>query len=313
MSEITKPILSIVVPTREGFSEHWLGELLKIKGEVEFILVHPPGASQYPVADPRMRQIISPLRGEVIQRITGLINASGTYILTINCDEYLTPDIAEITCQYFQRFPDMWVMRLYNKSCEFGDRQSLENPWEILVNIDEMKICGRSQGNQKLYGGKDYMREIPLAPLDNKFDMLTIFRGRRDHHGPHLENFDKKVWKTKMVQETLPEILKLIPIVGPFKYVPFWCLDRLLGLFIQAKFFEQGKGKIIGYLLPPPEQLRVEDNPPEYKRTNRYYILAEIFLIRSFPQYGYLWNLMMNHLREIPFAYLRNWKEAIKG
>lgn len=37
------PILSIVTPTLGKFSEHWLQQLLAIQGEVEFILVYPPG------------------------------------------------------------------------------------------------------------------------------------------------------------------------------------------------------------------------------------------------------------------------------
>ncbi|MDJ0632486.1 MAG: hypothetical protein QNJ34_04765 [Xenococcaceae cyanobacterium MO_188.B29] len=53
-----KPTLSIVVPTREGFSNHWLQELLKVKGEVEFILVHPPGMIKSNVNDPRLQKLI---------------------------------------------------------------------------------------------------------------------------------------------------------------------------------------------------------------------------------------------------------------
>jgi hypothetical protein len=68
-----------------------------------------------------------------------------------------------------------------------------------------------------------------------------------------------------------------------------------LGLFIQAKFFE--KGKIIGHLLPLPEQIRVEANPPEYKKSRRFYLLAELLLLKRFPQYGYLWNLIIDQVR----------------
>ncbi len=305
MSETTTPILSIVIPTREGFSDHWIGELVKIKGDVEFILVHPPGADKYPVADPRMHQIVSPLRGEIIQRISGLMNATAPYTLTINCDEYLNPDIAEITLQYFQRFPDSWVMRLSRKNFEFGEKDQLAASWATLTNMDELKVCGKSQGNQNLYNDQDYMMEIPIVPFTNNFDLMCIFRDRKDHYGPHTENFDKKVWVTKMVQETCKDIVGIMPFVGPFKYVPFWCLDRILGLSIQAKFFEQGKGKIIGHLLPQPEQIRIENNPPEYIRFNRYGILSEFYLIRLFPQYGYMWNLVINDLRRVPILYLR--------
>lgn len=304
MSETTTPALSIVIPTREGFADHWIEELVKVKGDVEFILVHPPGADKYPVADTRIHQIVSPLRGEIIQRISGLMNATAPYTLTINCDEYLNPDIAEITLQYFQRFPDSWVMRLSRKGFPFGEKDQLNLPWNPIPPVEQLKVCGRSQGNQNLYGAQDYLMEIPIVPFDNNFDMMCFFRERKDHHGPHTENFDKKVWRTQLVQETCKDIVKLMPFVGPFKYVPFWCLDRLLGLFIQAKFFEQGKGKVIGHLLPAPEQIRMENNPPEYKRLNRYGIFSEIFLVKSFPQYGYMWNLVITNLREVPKKYL---------
>ena len=108
-----KPILSIVTPTREGFSEHWLKKLLEVKGDIEFILVHPPGMTKASIDDPRVQQINSPLRGEVIQRITGLTNASGTYTISLNCDEYLTPDISEIVFQYFKLCSHFSIVKFF--------------------------------------------------------------------------------------------------------------------------------------------------------------------------------------------------------
>ena len=103
---MTQPTLSIVVPTREGIPEYWIEALLKINGDVELILVHRPGMKKLPIRDPRVQQINSLFRGEIIQRMTGLMNASKKYVLTVNCDELLHPDIAEITKQYFTKFPD---------------------------------------------------------------------------------------------------------------------------------------------------------------------------------------------------------------
>ena len=286
-----KPTLSIVVPTREGFSDHWLQELLKVEGEVEFILVHPPGMNKYTVDDPRLQQINSSFRGEIIQRLTGLLNTSGKYVLTVNCDEYLIPNILEIAVNYFKRFPDSWVLRLSKKAFKFGDRASLESTWLNVPKIESLKICNREIN----YDSGNCIVEIPIAPLDKKIDLLCFLRRRKDHHGVHTENFDKKVWKNEMLQETLKELSETMVLGGPFKYVPFWCLDRLLGLFIQAKFFE--KGKIIGHLLPLPEQIRVEDNPPNYKKSKRFYLVAEILLLKKFPQYGYLWNLIIDQIR----------------
>ena len=124
MVNSVKPTLSIVVPTREGFSDHWLRELLKIEGEVEFILVHPPGMTKSTVDDLRLQQINSSFRGEIIQRLTGLLNASGKYVLTVNCDEYLIPNILDIVVDYFSNFTDSWVLRLSKKAFKFGDRAS---------------------------------------------------------------------------------------------------------------------------------------------------------------------------------------------
>ena len=61
------------------------------------------------------------------------------------------------------------------------------------------------------------------------------------------------------------------------------------------------KGKIIGHLLPLPEQIRVEENPPNYTKTQRFYLIAEILLLKKFPQYGYLWNLIIDQIRGTAF------------
>jgi hypothetical protein len=197
-------------------------------------------------------------------------------------------------------------MRLSRKNFDFGEKEKLASPWQSLPAIEQLQVCGKSQDNQKLYGQGNYILEIPIAPVDKEFDIMCILRGRKDHHGSHTENFDKKVWQTSMMQETLEDLVKLMPVVGPFKYIPFWCLDRILGLSIQAKFYEQGKGKIIGHLLPPPEQIRIENNPPEYIRFNRYGVLSEFYLIRRFPQYGYMWNLILPNLLNVPRLFIRS-------
>ena len=296
---MSQPVLSIVVPTREGFSEHWFTKLLEIEGDVEFILVHPPGMKKHPTTDPRLQQINSSFRGEIIQRMTGMLNASGKYILTINCDEYLTPKIVEVAQDYYARFPDSWVVRLSRKGFTYGDRNVLDNPWQELPAIKDLAVCFHNKKKNKnpdiAYDKGNCLLEIPIAPLTNKLDWNCFVRQRKDHHGTHTENFDKKIWKNEMLQETLQDIIKTMSFFGPIKYIPFWCLDRLLGLFIQAKFFEQGK--IIGHLLPQPEQIRIEENPPEYKKSRRFYIIAEILLVKRFQEYGYLWNLIIDQVR----------------
>ncbi|CCH99349.1 MAG: transposase [Microcystis aeruginosa K13-05] len=296
---MSNTFLSIVIPMREGFSEHWLGELLKVKGDIEFILVHPPGVKPSPVNDPRMKQIVCALRGEIIQRSTGFLNARGTYILTINCDEYLHPEIVTLVKDYFDRFPNSWVLRLARCGFPYGEREKLESPWPTIPDVKSLAICSRRENNSNLFKENNYLLEVPIAPLDNPFNPSALIGKRRDHKGPHMENFDKKVWKNELVQPAVKEITASMSVTGPIKYIPFWCLDRLLGLYIQAKFFEQGK--TIGHWLPEiAEQLRIEDNPPEYKRTKRFYFIAEVILLRNFPKYGYLWNLILAQATEVP-------------
>lgn len=299
---MTRPFLSLVIPMREGFSAHWLRELLKVKGDIEFILVHPAGVKPEPCADSRLRQFISPFRGEIIQRLTGLLNASGTYVLTFNCDEYINPDTPAITQRYFQQFPDSWVMRLAKDEYDYGDTAALNAPWvDLPADLNKIPVCRKADNNLRLYEDEGRMMEIPIAPMHNRFDLGCIWRGRRDHLGPHAENFDKKVWINAMVQEALQEVMQGFNLAGPIKYLPFWCLDRLLGLALQAKFYDAAQPeKVIGHKLPGPAQLRVEDNPPEYRRRGRFYLFAEIILLRQFPQYGYIWNLTIHQIREFP-------------
>jgi hypothetical protein len=288
---MTKPKLSIIIPMREGVQDSWLQELLNTQGDVEFILVYPPHVPFLAATDPRLRQIASPLRGELIQRITALLNATGQYVLSINCDEYIHPDILQIAENYFDTFPDSYFFRLRQAQFPYGDAPT-GKPWAALPDIKDIEIRKPDAG--KTYSKEDknrMMREIPIAPLTNKFDLLALFRGRTDQKGPHQENFDKKVWKNAIVQEALKGISPTFTLFGPFKYIPFWTADRVMGLSVQARFFEPEK--IIGHWLPLPEQLRTEDNPPNHPRKNRRYVLAEVLILRQFQIYGYIWNLVV--------------------
>jgi hypothetical protein len=283
------PELSIIIPMREGVETSWLQEILKVQGRVEFILVYPPHVPFIPINDHRLHQITSPLRGELIQRVTALLNASGKYVLSINCDEYIHHDIISITEDYFRNFPDSYFFRLNQVQFPFG-KLPIDKPWDTLPNIKDIEV--RNSDQEKTYSEEEKkytMREIPITPFNKKLDFLALFRGRIDEKGPHQENFDKKVWKNELVQEALKGVTSALTIFGPFKYIPFWTADRLMGLSVQARFFEPGK--IAGHWLPLPEQLRTEDNPPNQARKNRRYVLAEILLLKQFPGFGYIWNL----------------------
>jgi hypothetical protein len=288
------PRLSIVIPMRENVSISWLQSLLTVEGNAEFVLVYPPDIPFIAVHESRLRQIRCPLRGEVIQRVTALLNTLGHYVLSINCDEYLHPKIVEIAENYFNCFPDSYFFRLNSMTFPFG-KMPTDQPWVNLPEMESIIVRNRtpvecSPSEERPSKEQDItMREIPITPLDNPIDPLAIFRGRRDQEGPHQENFDKKVWKNALVQETLKDIAPTFKLFGPFKYIPFWTADRLLGLSVQAKFFEPGK--IVGHWLPSPAQLRTEENPPDQPRKNRRYVLSELSILRKFPRFGYIWNL----------------------
>ena len=302
---VSKPDLTIVSPTREGFSSHWLDNLLKIEGNVEFILVHPPSMEKVEINDSRVQQINAPFRGEIMQRMTGLLNARANYTLSINCDEYLTPQIVEIVKEYFGRFPDSWVLRLATKSHSYGEKDKLSLPWHFTPSsIKTLPIWDGKPETKDDSWNNNYLWEMPIAPLQNSLDLNTLWRNRKDYHGRHTENFDKKVWKTSLVKDALIKLNENMILFKVFKYVPFWCLDRLLGLGVQANFFSKN-GEIIGHILPLPEQMRTEDNPPEYRTKTRYYVLAEFILLRTFPQYPYIWNLVISNMRKYGILFFK--------
>lgn len=298
---MAQPILSIIIPMRGGVTQAWLDELLKVKGNVEFILVYPPGVCKFEREDQRLNQITTTVQGELNQRITALLNATGIYVLSINCDEYLHPNIVEIAQDYFTEFPGSYFVRLRSRLFDFEDRNIIQ-PWEDFPKLSTLKVkkakfskndpIPEDEKNLSKEEKSEMLREIPISPLENKFNPKVLWKGRKDHQGSHQENFDKKIWKNELVQENLKDIVEAFKLLGPFKYIPFWTADRLLGLSMQAKFYESKK--IIGHWLPRPEQFRTEDNPPEYPRKHRRYVLAELLLLKNHSKYGYFWNLVLS-------------------
>ena len=180
---MTQPILSIIIPMRGGVPETWLKELLKVQGSVEFILVYPPGVSPLNIVDDRLRHIKIPLQGELIQRLSALLNARGTYVLSINCDEYLHHNIVDITREYFRNFPESYFFRLKQRIFEFGDPTIIQE-WKPLQNLAEIKVrkTGKKPDNSQepdySEAEKQYMmRETPIVPLGNRFDFSAFLRG----------------------------------------------------------------------------------------------------------------------------------------
>lgn len=195
-----KPTLSIVTPTRGDFSDYWLDMLLKVKGDIEFILVYPPEESVKKIDDPRVKILTSPFKGECIQRSIGLLNATGKYV---------------------------WLI----------------NP----------------------------------------------FKRRKDQCGIHMENSINRVWKSSVIKESLPFLIKQFNVLGPLKWIPFWSLDRLMGLLIQAVNYKEGI-KIGHWVVSDGVQVKRGSNESK-KNGYRYIWPSDMLLAKAFPRYGYFWNL----------------------
>ncbi|MEB3341228.1 glycosyltransferase family 2 protein [Okeania sp.] len=289
--ELKEKILSIVTPTRGNFSDYWLEQLLAVKGNVEFILVYPPNEIVKPFYDPRLKVIHSSFKGETIQRMTGILNTSGKYILALDDDDFVHPDVLKFTSEYFQKNPHSWVLRLNKKNISYLDEETIKSDWGKLPEISEMEIVkGRNKSDRE-----QTLREIPIAPLENKFKISAFwpYTKRTDHKGPHIENFNNKVWRTEMVKKSLFELSNTMKLADPITWLPFWSLDRLLGLFLQAQYYQ--KDICVGHWLPEPEQIRYISKPYSLKET-RVIFPADALLVRKFPQYGYFWNLFFNEL-----------------
>ena len=305
-----QPILSIVTATRGNFSDYWLEQLLKVKGNVQFILVYPPNATVKTIDDTRIKNLISPYKGEVLQRFTGLINADSEYVMALDDDDYVHDEIADLVAQYFAKFTDSWVLRLSIAKVDDIDEANIKKEWQPLPNIEELEICKKTPENPFPYQKGNYkgLLEVPIAPLDKALDIRHIifpWKQRTDQNGIHFENFNNRVWQTKLVKSALSEISAAMKIQGALTWLPSWSLDRLLGLFIQAKFYQ--KGKIIGHAMPKKEQIRFIMRDSNLKET-RIYLLAEILLLKCYPQYGYLWNLCIRQVYTLPRIFAKSIK-----
>lgn len=304
-----QPILSIVTPTRGNFSRAWLEQLLQVQGSVQFVLVYPPECSPQLPSDGRLKILASPFRGEGMQRFTGLLNADGYYLLALDDDDYVHPEVVQTVAAYFEQFPDSMVLRLKTERVDAGPLEQLQQPWSSLPAIASLRVVPRRPADSM-----DTLQEVPMAPLDIPFDrrfLIWPFTPRRDDHGPHIENFNTKVWRTAPVKAVLPEIFKAMELWGILTWIPRSGADRLLGLFVQARFYQAGQ--IIGHWMPNPPQVRLAARDPKLKPP-RFHAASDWLLVRRYPQYGYFWNLFFNKLSYVPriYAKLLLWRRQNK-
>lgn len=294
-----KPFLSIVTCTRGNFTPYWFKQVQGVKGDIEIILVYPPeGGVAVEGKDSRIKTLRSYLKGEVPQRFLGLLNARGKYVMALDDDDFVHPDVVSITEDYFQRFPDSWVLRLKAENIEVYDRKRIERGWDALPDVKTLEVVGKEK-----FSRNEGMIEVTIAPLKNHFDFRILYgRGRRDRHGMHMENFNTRIWKKDIVHRALEDFQKKMTVFGALKYIPSWNLDRALSLYIQAKFFKENI--VIGHWLPGPSQARHTWRHPGSKG-RRFYVTTDLFLLRRFPQYGYFWSLCVSQLVYIPIRAVR--------
>jgi hypothetical protein len=310
-----KSILSIVTPTKGNFSDYWLEQLLKIKGNVQFILVYPPDTPVKSIDDPRVTVIISPYKGEVMQRFIGLLNTQGDYVLALDDDDFAHPDILECTAAYFKLFPESWVLRLKIENIDYLDEARIKQDWEATPVLEKLEICKKTPENPFPYQGGNYkgLLEVPIAPLDKNLDIrqaLFPWHKRTDMDGLHFENFVNRVWRNDKLQLALAELSQAMKIIGPLTWIPAWNLDRALGLFVQAKFFQQDA--IIGHAMPKPEQIRYITKDQSLKEA-RLHLASDALLLKCYPQYGYLWNLFFWQMYKMPKLIGRTIKQNLRS
>ncbi len=305
------PVLSIVTPTLGDFSDEWLHQLLEVRGEVEFVLVYHPYTSVREITDARVRSLVSPYKGEMMQRHVGLLNAQGTYLIALDDDDYIHPDVVNLVKQYFQRFPDSWILRLQKLNIDEGEREKIERPWDDIPDLNQLEVLKRTPENPYPYKRGEFqgLLENPIVPLETKFDILhaLFLKQRTDNKGYHFENFNNIVWKTEIVQKALAPLSHTTKLWGCLSWIPNWGADRLAGLFVQASFYQ--KDIIIGHWMPKPEQVRYIKKDPALTPP-RFIVFTDFLLLKGFPQYGYIWNLLISQLYLMPrtFAKFLKWR-----
>ncbi|MBD2258527.1 glycosyltransferase family A protein [Pseudanabaena sp. FACHB-2040] len=293
-----QPLLSIVTPTLGNFSDYWLEQLLAVKGDVQFVLVYPPGVARRAIADPRVKSLISPYKGEMMQRFLALLNADGQYVLALDDDDYVHPDVVTPVEAYFAKFPQSLGLRLMQARIPVQDQEAIRQPWGTIPDIAALEVVSRRESDRQTT-----LQEVPVAPLQRSFDwryLIWPFTKRTDDHGPHIENFNNKVWRNDKVQQVLPELSKVTVLCGSLTWIPNWGFDRLMGLFLQAAFYQEGT--VVGHWMPEPAQVRFMVGDPSQKPP-RFHVVSDALLVKGFPQYGYFWNLFFNKLSYVPRIY----------
>ncbi|HEY9762219.1 MAG TPA: glycosyltransferase family A protein [Trichocoleus sp.] len=297
-----------MTPTRGNFSEYWLEQLLAVKGDVQFVLVYPPGERRRTVGDPRVKSLTSPYKGEMMQRFIGLLNVDGDFVLALDDDDYVHPDIAESVQTYFDKFPHSLVLRLMQERVPIEQVDDMRRPWQPIPRVETLEVAARRNGNEV-----PILQEVPIAPLKKHFDwryLIWPFMSRTDDCGPHIENFNNKVWRNDRLQQVLPDLAKTTILWGVLTWIPRSGFDRLMGLYLQGYYYYRCS-RVVGHWMPEPAQIRFTLVDPAQKPP-RFHVLSDVLLIKRFPQYGYFWNLFFNKLSYVPRIFAKMLRQKTK-
>lgn len=324
----TSPILSIVTPTRGNFTPGWLTHLLQVQGNVELILIYPPGETMQAIAarqpellnDARLKILISPYRGEMMQRFVGLLNATGSYLLALDDDDFVHPQVLSLIETYFDRFPESWILRLQKAVIDRSEFDRIQAAWQPLPDLAQLLVCRKTPDNPYPYQNGKFtgLLEVPIAPLKCHFNWFSLLPlvPRKDNHGYHFENFNNIIWRADRVQPALPDLSNTTQLLGILTWIPQSGFDRLLGLYVQAKNYPTDSAQAelaIGHWIPGSEQIRYIDKAARLKPP-RFHVLSDFLLVRRFPRFGYCWNLFFEKLYGVPrtIAKLIKWQIKLK-
>jgi len=303
MQSLASPVLSIVTPTRGNFSQDWLDKLLQVEGDVQFILVYPAGVAIRPIADRRVMSLVSPYKGEMMQRLIGLLNATGQYLIALDDDDLIHPQVLQLTQAYFERFPESWILRLSKHVIDFRQVEQINRSWDEIPDVHALEVCRKTPENPYPYQNGRFtgLLEVPIVPLTQPVTMLLPFSLRLDNHGYHFENFNNIVWRNALVQVALADLTQTTRLWGAITWIPMSGFDRLLGLYVQAQHATDAASTAqhIGHWIPGAEQIRFIDKPAVMKPP-RFHVISDLVLVKRFPQYGYFWNLFFEKLYQVP-------------
>lgn len=278
-------LLSLVIATQGNFSDHWLEQLLAIQGDVQLLLVYPPGVNRRVIADRRVHSLTSPAPGDLMQSLVGLLNADGRYVMILDQETYVHPEIAALAADYFSCFPTSLALRLMPLRLGSEATDALKQPWKPLPALETLAVAHRRENPEQLI-----LQEVPVAPLARPVNWRRLLWpwGRRESPNTHLQKFSGSLWRNDKLQQMLPDLGRAMQIGLGFAWMPRSGLDLLLGLYLQAYYYPELR--LIGHSLPGPAQIRLGWPPPAAAGHR----LAELLLVRRFSQYGYFWNLLLS-------------------